>query len=236
MDKIEFKKYFQNGLKPILLFYIIAVVCRIISVYVVPEFFEDTPQSVWLQLCIGLGPTLGALAVMAFFGRKLYCSVLGTSWIRSVACVVLPVLLFLVFDGENGRKASLVFLGCVSYAFLEEVGWRGYLIGEFTALSQYKRVLIVATFWFFWHVNIPLNINALVFFTILLLASWGLDQLAHDTHSLILCACLHGIFNLFKHGNGLLDNALTLSLFVAAVVLWFLIWYFPISIITWHRQ
>lgn len=50
---------------------------------------------------------------------------------RSVACVVLPVFLFLVFDDTNGMKASWVFIGCISYAILEEVGWRGYLTKEF---------------------------------------------------------------------------------------------------------
>ena len=212
---------------PILTFYFIAVACRIASVYILPALFVDARQSIWLQLCEGVGPTLGALVVMCIFKRKLFCSIMGTSMIRSIACMVFPILIFLLFDRMNGAKASLVFLGCISYAFLEEVGWRGYLTGEFAGISQLKRVLIVTAFWFFWHVNFPLGIGGLVFFAILLLASWGLDQLARDTHSLVLCACLHGIFNLFKHNNGLLNNWLTISLLIISIASWFVIWYYP---------
>ena len=135
-------------------------------------------------------------------------------------------ILFLIFDKNNGIKTSLIFLGCISYAFLEEVGWRGYLTGEFTECSKLKRILIITTFWFLWHVNFQLDINGIIFFIILLLSSWGLDQLAHDTHSLILCACFHGIFNMFKHNNGVLNN-ITNYLLVISILLWFFIWYYP---------
>lgn len=215
------------GSSPILTFYFIAVICRIVSVYVLPALFVDARQSIWLQLCEGVGPTLGALAVIYFFKKRMFCSIMGTSKLRSIACIVLPILIFFFFDKMNGAKASLVFLGCISYAFLEEVGWRGYLTGEFAGTSLLKRVLIVTAFWFFWHVNFPLGIGSLVFFAILLLASWGLDQLARDTHSLVLCACFHGIFNMFKHNNGLLDNWVTISLLAISIASWFIIWYFP---------
>ena len=195
---------------PIVHFYLIAVVCRIISVYILPDLFPDNPQAIWLQLCGGIGPTLGALVVMLSFKKKLFCSITGKSLIRSIICIAFPVLILLIFDRMNGVKASLLFLGCVSYAFLEEVGWRGYLTGEFAKWRQLKRVLVITIFWFFWHINFPLGINGVVFFAILMLASWGLDQLACDTHSLILCACLHGVFNLFKHNNGIFNNYLTL--------------------------
>ena len=218
----------REGL-PILLFYLCAVVCRAISVFILPELFANSRNSIWLQLCEGIGPTLGALAVMYFFKRKLYCNIMGKSWKRSIACLVLPILLFLLFDKANGIKTSLIFLGCSCYAFLEEVGWRGYLTGEFAGLNQFKRILTITAFWFFWHLNFPLGINGLVFFAILLLSSWGLDQLAHDTHSLILCACLHGIFNLFKHNNGLLNNQVTISLLVISIISWFVVWYCPFN-------
>ena len=227
MSIAAFIKTSKTGISAILLFYVIAIVCRITAVYILPSISVDAQQTIWLQLCEGVGPTLGALAVLLLFKRKLYCSLFGLSWLRSMACIAIPVLLFLVFDRTNGVKASLIFMGCISYAFLEEVGWRGYLTGEFASLSRFKRILIITAFWFFWHINFPLGISGVIFFLILLLASWGLDQLARDTHSLMLCACLHGIFNLFKHNNGLLDNWITITLLVLSIVSWFLIWYLP---------
>lgn len=220
-------KHFKTVGLPILLFYVIAVACRIISVYILPALFEEGRQSLWLQLCEGTGPTLGALAVMYFFKKKLFCSIIGKSLKRSIACIAFPVLLLLIFDRTNGISTSFLFLGCIFYAFFEEVGWRGYLTGELAECSQLKRILTITGFWFLWHVNFPLGIDGLVFFAILLLSSWGLDQLTRDTRSLILCACLHGIFNLFKHNNGVLDNSTTIVLLVISIISWFLVWYYP---------
>jgi len=49
---------------------------------------------------------------------------MGTSKLRSIACIVLPILIFFFFDKMNGARASLVFPKYISYAFLEEVGSR----------------------------------------------------------------------------------------------------------------
>ena len=65
----------RKGL-PILLFYLCAVACRSIAVYVLPAIAPDGLHSLWLQLCEGLGPTLGALVVMCFFKKELFCGVI----------------------------------------------------------------------------------------------------------------------------------------------------------------
>lgn len=222
-------KYFKMGGLPILLFFFSAFACRIISVYILPVLFINSRQSLWLQLCEGIGPTLGTLVVMYFFKRNLFCNIIGNSLKRSISCIVFPILLLLIFDRINGVRTSLLLLGCVFYAFLEEVGWRGYLTGELAEWSQLKRIITITTLWFFWHANIPLDGNGLIFFVILLLSSWGLDQLAHDTRSLILCACFHGIFNLFKHNNGILNNYITISLLIISIISWFFVWYYPFN-------
>ena len=212
---------------PLFIFYLVAVACRIVSVCILPTIVEGSKHTIWLQLCEGIGPALGAVIVTCCFKRKWTCTIAGKSWRRSVFCLTFPIALFIIFDRANGLKTTLLFLGCTLYAFFEEVGWRGYLTGEFSKLNQLKRVIIITTFWFIWHINFPLGVHGLIFFTILLLASWGLDQVAHDTHALILCACLHGIFNLFKHNNEILNNYLTLSLLILSIASWFIVWYYP---------
>lgn len=220
-------KYWKKVVMPLLLFYVIAVVCRLVSLYVLPRLFPDSCSSIILQLCEGVGPALGGVVVMGIFKKKFFCSIAGKSWIRSLACIVFPTLIFLIFDTHHGLRTSLVFLGCTLYAFLEEVGWRGYLTEELAVMRPIKRILTITVLWFFWHLNFSFNMSGLIFFAILLLASWGLDRFAHDTRSLLLCACAHGIFNLFKHGNGILDNYLTISLLVISILSWFVIWYCP---------
>ena len=46
----------RKGL-PILLFYLCAVACRSIAVYVLPAIAPDGLHSLWQQLCEGLGST-----------------------------------------------------------------------------------------------------------------------------------------------------------------------------------
>ena len=212
---------------PLFIFYLVAVACRIVSVCILPTIVEGSKHTIWLQLCEGIGPALGAVIVTCCFKRKWTCTIAGKSWRRSVFCFTFPIALFLILDRTNGLKTTLLFLGCTLYAFFEEVGWRGYLTGEFSKLNQLKRVIIITIFWFIWHINFPFGVHGLIFFAILLLASWGLDQVAHDTHALILCACLHGIFNLFKHNNGILNNYLTPSLLILSIASWFIVWYYP---------
>lgn len=211
----------------IAIFYVVAVLCRFTTNYLWKITSDNPVVSICYQLLTGIGPALGAIVVVIVFHRKMSCSIGGRSLLKNLLSLLIPVVLLVFFDRQNGFKASLVFTACITYAFLEEVGWRGYLTGEFSQLNQFKRVLVVTLFWFFWHLEFPQSWGILSFFGILLLASWGLDQVVHDSRSLIFCACLHGIFNLFKHGNGLLENGTTVCILAASVVIWFIIWYVP---------
>lgn len=208
-------------------FYGLAILCRFVTLYLWPETEGNAMASIVHQLLTGIGPTLGAITAVVIFHRKMACSIFGNSLYKSLACILIPIVLLLIFDRQNNYKASLVFIGCISYAFLEEVGWRGYLSAEFSQLKPFKRIVVVTLFWFFWHLSFPQGWSCLFFFGILLLASWGLEQIAHDTHSLFFCACLHGIFNLFKNGNGLLNNGTTICIIAVSIALWFIIWYVP---------
>lgn len=212
----------------ITLFYAVALAFRYFALYLLPVVWPAA-NSILYQYATGMGPALGALVAAAAFHKKTFCSLWGTSLLRSMLCVALPILLLWCFDGSQWKTSSVVFLGCISYALLEEIGWRGFLLGELAHKNKWNRILWVSLLWFFWHINIPQGWGALAFGIILFFASWGLDQLAGDTHSLILCACMHGIFNLFKHGNGLFNNTATIYIFILSIVLWFAIWYVPVK-------
>lgn len=212
--------------KSLLLFYVTAVLCRMFTLYMLPAWGADS-NSIWYQLLTGAGPAVGALLVKVICKKKTAASVFGKSLVRSLACLVIPVGLLLIFDRHKGMDASLILLGCTVYAFLEETGWRGCLTGLLTGLRPFTRILLVTVLWFFWHLSFPQGLGGLVFFAVLWLASWGLDTLAFTTRSLVLCSCLHGVFNLFKHGNGLLENGLTTVILAVSVGLWFVIWFVP---------
>lgn len=216
----------KAALRGIAVFYAIALAVRFLSLYAVPQACAGAEQTVWWQMLTGAGPALGAIVAVVTLRRKMYCSVAGSSALKSLASVALPAAALALFAAD-GLRAAGIFLGCTAYALLEETGWRGYLLSEFAEEKQWKRVVMVAAFWFVWHLDAA-HLANLLFPLILLLSSWGLDQLAHDTHSLTLCACFHGLFNLFKHGNGLTSDGLTVAILAASIVIWFAIWYTPL--------
>ena len=76
-------KYWKKAGMPLLLFYAIAVACRLVSLYVLPRLFPDSCCSIALQLCEGVGPALGAVVVMGIFKKKFFCSIAGKSYLSS---------------------------------------------------------------------------------------------------------------------------------------------------------
>lgn len=223
VDQVERKKIDYHS---ILLFYVVALAIRFLAIYVLPTHINGFDRTLWGQLLSGAGPCLGALLVMAVFRKRLFFSVFGLSVAKSLLCLALPVVLLVAVDWSNGLQFSVLFLACIIYAFLEEVGWRGYLLGEFSSLKQWKRVVIITVFWFLWHMDAP-HLTNIVFLLIILLSTWGLDQIAVDSHSLIFCSCLHGSFNLLKRGNdnNIFNDTSATVIFILTVVGWFLIWY-----------
>jgi hypothetical protein len=64
----------------------------------------------------------------------------------------------------------------------------------------------------------------LVFFPLLLFASWGIGKVASDTHSLLFCAAFHDIVNFSK--RGLLSDTIFLVAFIGVIIFWIVLWYF----------
>ena len=210
----------------IALFYAIAVITR----YVVLQY-DHLPYTGIVRLLVdwasGVGPCLGALAAVLICKRRFYCSIIGTSLLKSVITVAIPFTVIFVLNHE----ISYIWLAFVVYSFLEEVGWRGYLQGELKDMNHALRVLVITGMWFFWHIQISMSIGSLVFFVIIFLGSWGIGLLARDTHSLTVCACLHTLGNfsfkgLFEFTPGII------ALYVAVFIIWHLLWYVPWSKIT----
>ena len=211
----------KNKWIPIIVFYVIAAVIRALALQL------DTPGEANLMYFLmdwatGIGPCIGALVVVFAFKRKFYCSVTGTSLIKSALCVAVPFLIcFFLY-----RQLSWVLLGFIFYSFLEEVGWRGYLQGELEGMKPLPQALLIGTIWFFWHINLSFTVNSLIFLAILVFGAWGIGKIAKDTHSLVTCACFHTLYNFSIHGFFQFTPAV-IGIYVAVVVSWFLIWYVP---------
>ena len=206
---------------PIVVFYVIAVVIRAVTLKMgrpgvadISYFLKD-----WAQ---GAGPCIGALVVVFLFKRKFYCSITGTSVFKSVLSVAIPFIIVFFLQ----RELSYVMLGFIFYSFLEEVGWRGYLQGELGDMKPFTRAILIGALWFFWHVDISFSWGGLIFLAILIFGAWGIGHIASDTHSLIACACFHTLYNFPTHGFFRFSPAV-ICLYVGIIASWFAIWYVP---------
>ena len=207
----------------IVTFYIIALLVRLISLYVVnkyPSIETNYALRVSAALATGLGPAIGALVVMFIFKRKTEYTLLGKSAWKSILTIVIPCIFFGIIGGWD---LGVTCLFAFAYGLLEEYGWRGFLQYELRNLPVWQYVLIITLMWFLWHLDLNQR-SAMSFFLLLLFASWGIGKVVSDTHSLLLCAAFHGIVN-FSKRDLFSDTTLTVS-FVCVIVFWIVMWYF----------
>ena len=207
----------------IVTFYIIALLLRLVSLYVVdkyPSFETNFALRASAAFATGLGLAIGALVAMFIFKRKTEYTLLGKSAWKSIATIVIPCIVFGIIGGwELGVTCLVAF----TYGLLEESGWRGFLQYELRNLPVWQYVLIITVMWFLWHLDLNL-LSSLPFFLLLLFASWGLGKVVSETHSLLLCAAFHGIAN-FSKRDLFSDTTFTVA-FVCVIVFWIVMWYF----------
>lgn len=218
-------KIFKNRWVAIALYFVIAVIGRALAIH-----FRPVPTAVdftymlwgWAE---GVGPCLGALAVVLLLKRRFVCTITGASILKSALSVIIPFGICFCLH----QQLSYLLLGFILYSFLEEVGWRGYLQGELEDKSPFSQACIIGLLWFVWHLKFSFSLNALIFLALLIFGSWGIGRVARDTHSLVLCACFHTLYNFSSHG-WFTFNATVICIYVLVIASWFLIWYTP-----WHR-
>lgn len=171
-------------------------------------------------LSTGVGPLIGAIVAMIVFKRKLQFTLTGKSAWKSIVTIVVPCLVFGILGGvEMGGLCLFAF----AYSLLEEYDWRGFLQNELKGLPMWQYVPIITIMWFLWHINFYQQ-DMLLFFAMLLFASFIIGKAVKDTHSLLLCAALHGAMN-FKVLGLLPDNTFIIAL-ICIILFWIVLWYF----------
>ena len=196
---------------------------RLISLHVVnnyPSIDTNYALQVSAALATGPGPAIGALVVMFIFKRKTEYTLVGKSFWKSIATIVIPCIVFGII---GGWELGLTCLVAFTYGLLEEYGWRGFLQYELRKLPVWQYVLIITVMWFLWHLDLNQR-NVLQFFVLLLFASWGIGKVVSETHSLLFCAAFHGIAN-FSKRDLCSDTTFTVAL-VCVIVFWIVLWYF----------
>ena len=157
-----------------------------------------------------------------FFGREP-----GTSLI---ALAVVPIGLTAIgvtnsvglSDSQYGALTGAM-LAC--YAVGEEYGWRGYLQQALAPIALWKRVVLIASLWYLWHLNFLVPgisvASHLIHFGGLLLGSWGLLKVSEVSGSILFAAAVHLAFNIVFDVSAPMDRKL--AVLAAAVAIWALL-------------
>jgi uncharacterized protein len=236
----------------LIIFYLTAIVVSNIFRFDVFHFqaiIESLPT--WAMIFYSpiqaIGVLLGALIALRWVQKekKLDVSLFGTSIKWSVAMSIIPVLLLLIIGVDNKQGDNTHYFGLVAglstfiYCFFEEIGWRGYLEQELKNLAEFKRVLIIASLWYLWHLSFLRNpdlIQNVLFFGWLVLGSWGLGKITKLTKSLLAVTCFHLVINILlfngfiKDGLGHLDKIIIFGILTLTWTLILIIWKREIAI------
>lgn len=184
----------------ILIFYTIAIALRYLTN---KTQLSDYIPSDFLNIILrGIGPAVGAIAVILIFKKKPVLSLKGNyknTLIPLFLYWILPVIFIsgIGFITTTRTVSPELITTILIYGLLEEIGWRGFLQQELKTLPPFLNILIVATLWFTWHLNFDLTSSNLLFFGILILGSWGIGKVADSTHSLIAVSAFHSLNNFF---------------------------------------
>ena len=187
----------------IITFYIIAIGLRYLTNKT--ALLENVNSDFIKVILQAVGPAIGAVVAFSIFKIKPKLSLKGNyknGIIPFLLYWIFPITLILGVEYFTKETFSFTAISAILiYGLLEEIGWRGFLQQELKSLPKIVNVLIVAVLWFIWHLNFELTSGNIIFFGILVLASWGIGKVADSTHSLLAVSAFHSLNNFFPEMN-----------------------------------
>ena len=194
----------------VFLFYVLALSTSLPTLGLRGEWFYEAnlnfEWSTGKAVLIALGPFLAALLFRSYLPSHNRSSLYGGQPARSLFMIALPILLFTLVGVDGFTDQSNHWTGfwlssiLLLYALLEEFGWRGYLEEELLDFPPLTRYVLVGTFWYAWHwtfLHTTNGLSELIFWAVLVAASWGIGQIRAGTKSLLACTAFHIIGNVF---------------------------------------
>ena len=187
----------------IITFYIIAIGLRYLTNKT--ALLENVNSDFIKVILQAVGPAIGAVVAFSIFKIKPKLSLKGNyknGIISFLLYWIFPITLILGVEYFTKGTFSFTAISAILiYGLLEEIGWRGFLQQELKSLPKIVNVLIVAVLWFIWHLNFELTSGNIIFFGILVLASWGIGKVADSTQSLLAVSAFHSLNNFFPEMN-----------------------------------
>lgn len=166
----------------------------------------DNVNSEFIKVILqAVGPAIGAIVAFLIFKIKPKLTLKGNYKnliIPFILYWIFPIILILTVEYFTKRTFSIIPISAILiYGLLEEIGWRGFLQHELTSLPKLLNIIIVAILWFIWHLNFEMSSGNILFFGILVLASWGIGKVADSTQSFLAVSAFHSLNNFFPEMN-----------------------------------
>ncbi|MFO7938152.1 MAG: CPBP family intramembrane glutamic endopeptidase [Bacteroidales bacterium] len=175
---------------------------RIITISMLSDRIPTWIDELGTALLTGVGVWVAAIVARKWLRQqsKTQISLLGDEPLLSILMSLLPILLLTIIGVQNPYSVPIHLWGFTAitatllYCVLEEYGWRGYLQEELKFLKPWIRYSLIGLIWYIWHLSFledPSALSVLTGLGMLILASWGIGQLALLTHSILVVACFH---------------------------------------------
>lgn len=209
----------------IIVYYVIAVICRYAAVK--SDLLSGIQNPYLVILLRGVGPALGALVAIKIFSLHNPMSLKGiykNAIVPFAIYWVLPAVLIAgVYYATIGKFPILLMFTVLVYGLLEEIGWRGFLQEQLKSLPKFTSILIISILWFAWHLNLEITTNNIIFLGIIFFGTWGIGKVYTSTGSLLAVAGVHSLNNFFR--DGLHQTELILILILLTIWIGFIIVY-----------
>ncbi|MCK8140730.1 CPBP family intramembrane metalloprotease [Flavobacterium sp. I-SCBP12n] len=166
----------------------------------------DNVNSEFIKVILqAVGPAIGAIVAFLIFKIKPKLTLKGNYKnliIPFILYWIFPIILILTVEYfTKGTFSIIPIFAILIYGLLEEIGWRGFLQHELRSLPKLLNIIIVAILWFIWHLNFEMSSGNILFFGILVLASWGIGKVADSTQSFLAVSAFHSLNNFFPEMN-----------------------------------
>ncbi|WDF65876.1 CPBP family intramembrane glutamic endopeptidase [Flavobacterium sp. KACC 22763] len=209
----------------IIVFYVVAVICRYAAVKT--NLLSGIENPYLVILLRGAGPALGALVAIKIFSLHNPMSLKGIykkAIVPFAVYWILPAVLIAgVYYLTIGKFPILLMFTVLAYGLLEEIGWRGFLQEQLKSLPKFTSILIITVLWFAWHLNLEMTPNNMIFLGIIFFGTWGIGKVYSSTGSLLAVAGVHSLNNFFR--DGLHSTELTLIAILLIIWIGFIILY-----------
>lgn len=162
----------------------------------------------------GIGPMVGFLVIFFIIKSKTkrQLSFWGSNKLAGFLAVIIIPSGLSVMGIENSMGYNPHYYGflygftLVCYGLGEEYGWRGYLQQALSPLKTIYKILLIAIFWYVWHLNFLMEgisvRTHIIHFLSLVAGSWGLLRITEISHSILFASAVHLSFNLLSDVQG----------------------------------